>query len=348
MAHRHIYRPSGLALSSLVLVLSLCACRSEKSDTTTQATPAPKESPAAPSPPSAAVAAKLPTSPGGPADIIPSLPELVVEDPGVDPVDLRYHFKVGQKKKFLMKMSVEPKVTINGKLLPGTAKTSFDVHGQSEIVSVDATGTAKRLSSFDRFTPTGGGVPPQAMAQLKAQLGLLAGLKIEEQITDKGVRKNAQIVEIPAQDPGMQSMIKNLQDGLSNAVMVFPEQKVGKGARLRATSPIETMGMAISQTTYFVVESIQNNKVVVSFRFEQSTPPTTMDPSVLPPGAKVELLGLKGTGQGKVELDLDDLNMDSKVELTMSTQTRTQAPGTTEVVNSSTDNRLQVSVKVSD
>jgi hypothetical protein len=277
---------------------------------------------------------------------LPKAPEIVVEEAGTAPTELRYQFTAGVTKKFSMKMSVEPKVTVNGQALPATGKTTFDVRGTSQILSVSPDGTARRLSSFDRFTPVAGGLPAQALGQLKSQLGLLAGLKIEEQVTSRGLLVSAEVVEIPAQDPSMQALIKNLQDGLSNAVLPLPQQAIGAGGRFRTSTKIATMGMSLSQTTHFTIESIVGPIVKVKVTTEQSTPPAVMDPANLPAGAKVELLKFSGTGIGQVVLNLKTLDMTSDMALSMSIQTRAEAPGAPGPITSTTENKLHVTVQV--
>jgi Family of unknown function (DUF6263) len=362
-------RNIGIAIFVLGLCASACKTGDEKSAAkeTSSSAPAPQVLPEKADGKKTGDAVKGQASPGAPGATGPVVkglgaasakdsnqapgvgaePQIIVEEVGQNPILLRYQFAPGIKKKFSMKMGVEPKVTVNGQALPQAGKTTFDVLGKSEILSVLPDGTARRLSSFDRFTPVAGGLPADALSQLKGQLGLLAGLKIEEHITPRGLLVSAEVVEIPAQDPGMQAMIKNLQDGLSNAVMPLPEQGIGKGGRFRTQMKIDAMGMALSQTTHFTIESIEGDVVKVKVTTEQSTPPAVMENASLPPGTRVELLGFKGTGQGTVTLNLKTLDMTSQMNLSMNIQTKTEAPGAPGPITSTTENRLSVSVKVS-
>lgn len=335
-----LFRPAPRALL-IALFAVLAACQTKKSDekTTgrTKETDAPTRTEAnQPVPP-----VEVPSPHEQPP---PSAPRIEVLEAGQDPKPLRYQFSKGNKKSFSLKMTVEPTITINNNPMPASPPTTFEVTGTSTTVEVLPDGSAKRISSFDSLKPSAVGLPPGAIEQLKAQFGMLAGMKVEEVISARGNVSHFEVIEIPAQNPALAPMIRNLQDGLSNAILPLPEEPIGVGGVWRAATEVTAAGVKVSQTTQFKVISFDNGKLSVEGTFSQSAPPKAMDAAALPPGTSIELLAMKGDGSGKLSVDLRTLDVNSDVTLQMNVETKTIAPGAPGPVLSQTKTKLKVLV----
>lgn len=272
--------------------------------------------------------------------------EVVIVDPGTDARVLRYAFRKDQKKKFNLKLTVQPQMTVSGQKMPEAPKTSFEVVGTNTTEEVLADGTARRIASFEKFLPSAAGLPEAARAQLKSQFGALEGVKIQELLSPRGEVRGVEVIELPAQNPGLYQLLENLQDGLSNAVLPLPEGPIGKGGRWTATQKTRASGMQISQTTRFTIREFKGERLQVDIAFEQLGSPSKLEAAGLPTGASVELVSLKGEGKGTAEVDLTTLNMRSEVAITMDMHTRTAAPGVPGPVDSQTHNKLTVTVSL--
>lgn len=336
-------RPSAIG-SALVISLLALACKQEN-----KADPAAQKEQAAEAPPQAEKEAPPAEPAAPPAGDPPSVTaKVTIVSPGEDPKVLRYAFQKDQKKKFHLKLTVQPKITVSGQKMPEAPKTAFEVTGTNTTEEVLPDGTARRVASFEKFTPGTAGLPEAAKAQLKSTFSALEGLKIQELLTPRGELRGVQIVELAAQNPGIYQLLENLQDGLSNAVLPLPEGPVGKGGEWTASQNTRTAGMEISQTTRFKIRDIKGDKIMVDVTFEQLGTPSKLEAAGMPAGASVELVSLKGEGKGKAEVNMKTLDMSSDVSLTMDVHTRTQAPGAPGPVESQTHNDLSVVVKLTD
>lgn len=339
-------RPTVLGTALVISLLAL-ACKQEN-----KAAPAAQKEQAAREAAAAAEKEAAPAAPTEPApaptDAPSSTAQVSVISPGEDPKLLRYAFQKDQKKKFHLKLTVQPKITVSGQKMPDTPKTAFEVNGTNTTEEVLADGTARRVASFDKFTPGTAGLPEAARAQLKSQFSSLEGLKIQELLTPRGEVRGVQVLELSAQNPGLYQLLENLQDGLSNAVLPLPEGPVGKGGEWTATQNNRSAGMEISQTTRFKIRDIKGDRIMVDVSFEQLGAPSKLEAAGMPPGASVELLSLKGAGKGTAEVNMKTLDMSSEVSITMDVHTRTQAPGAPTPIESQTHNELSVAVRLTD
>lgn len=274
--------------------------------------------------------------------------EVVVVEPGQNAQVIRYAFRKDQKKKFNLKLTVQPQVTVSGKKMPEAPTTTFEVSGTNTTEEVLPDGTARRVAAFEKFSPSAAGLPEAARAQLKSQFGALEGVKIQELLSSRGEVRGVEVVELPAQNPGIYQLLENLQDGLSNAVLPLPEGPIGKGGRWTATQKTRASGMQISQTTQFTLREIKGDRLLVDIVFEQLGAPSKLEAAGLPPGASIELVSLKGEGKGTAEVNLKSLDMRSDVSITMDMHTRTEGPGAPGPVDSQTHNKLTVGVSLKD
>src|SRR5690606_18687126 len=142
--------------------------------------------------------------------------------------------------------------------------------------------------------------------------------------------------------PQLVALLQNLQDGMTNAYLPLPKEPVGPGAKWTATNQVEAGGIEVTQVNEVTLKSIAGDKLTVDLVFKQSAPAQRIQVPELPPGAQVELTGMTGAGKGNLTVDLGTLVTDSRIELSMTVDTKISGAGSPEPVLSSTDTAMKI------
>lgn len=359
-------------LSLLSAALLLGACDEKKDGAETTQTSEKTDEPAAEANSEQKIGEALRPQPVAlPQPTPPPVPEIELVTPGTGPKKLlRYSFKKGRVKKFVMSMEVVPTMTVDGSPVPGSPPMKFDIKGTSTTLEVEEDGTAVRDTVFTEFTPTMTGVPPQVMQQLTAQMAMFSGMAMTETINSQGEVLAVELKRESVNTPQAQALLQNLQDGMSNAFLPLPDAEVGTGAKWKGTSVVDTAGLPITQVSTFELQKLAGSEATITVTFDQSAKPQELADPRIPPGAKAELLSMKGTGDGKLKVNLATLDTESRVDMSMKVETKISGlpsedtpasspagtpppapsgkPGPTKPIHSTTATTMRMEMKLAD
>lgn len=315
-------RVGSAGLLALATLVGACdeEKQAEKAEKAQQATEKTKKGPDAGSPDKISEALKPQPVVAQPSP--PPRPDIELVSAGRPPKKLlRYSFEEGREKKFVMSMEVVPTMSVDGNPVPGSPPMKFDIEGTSATVKVKEDGTAVRDTVFDKFVPKMTGVPPQLMQQLTAQMAMFSGMAMTETINPQGEVLAVELKKGSVKSPQAQMLLRNLQDGLSNAFLPLPDEKVGAGAQWKGTTTVQTGGLPIKQVSTFELERLQGDDATILVTFDQSAKPQELNDPRIPPGAKAEMVKMDGKGEGKLKVNLKTLNTESTVDMSMKVET---------------------------
>ena len=135
---------------------------------------------------------------------------------------------------------------------------------------------------------------------------------------------------------------------MTNAFLPLPKEPVGAGAKWKATNQVEAGGIRVTQVNEITLKSISGDNISVELAFNQSAPPQRIQVPELPPDAQVELTGMTGGGKGTMSVNLATLVTDSRIDLSMTVDTKISGGGAPEPVLSSTDTGMKIHLKVTE
>lgn len=257
---------------------------------------------------------------------------------------IRYVFEKDRTKNFSVEMLISPKETVNGQPVPSTPPVQLTMAGTSKTMAVNGD-TAARQNIFSAFAVKAEGLPPELIEQQKAQVEALKGLVLLETVHDSGQVIDLQVGQESANNPQVLAILQNLQDAMTNAYLALPVEEVGAGAKWKITSETDTAGIRVTRVTEVTLNSLVGNKAKVSLSLSQTAPAQKLEAPGLPPGAVVELLGIKGTGTGTMTVDFATLETDRKGEMMMSVSQRITGAQPEPVLTSS-DTGLKLHIRV--
>lgn len=259
---------------------------------------------------------------------------------------LKYAFGEGEKRNLTMDLKTTSALTVNGQPLQTAPPIQVTVTGTSTTLQ-QTEDLATRENVFASLVPSVNGIPPEMVAQVKAQYDLLQGLRLIETVNSRGELMN---VDVPSQ-PQVQSqqvliLLQLLQDTLSRSRVPLPIESIGKGATWTASAQAENGGVTIRDEVRAKLVSLNGTRAIVELQIKQSSPGGTLDLPQLPPGASVQLLGISGAGTGQIELDTKTLQLTAKMNVKTSRDTKTTDPSQPQPILETVETSTQFEVRL--
>ena len=150
----------------------------------------------------------------------------------------------------------------------------------------------------------------------------LKGLSAVMTISDRGVVKAVQFDESKMLDPATKKMMQ--ASGFERMSAPMPDEPVGVGATWEVVQKIDSGGMSLDQKAIYEVVAMDASSTTLSVTLEQEAGPQQLAAPGLPPEIQASLVGLKGSGSGKLTLRDGSLMLDGdlaiKSEVTMDMQ----------------------------
>lgn len=273
--------------------------------------------------------------------------KIEVTSPGSEPRSpLKYAFGADEKRKLTMDVQTSSALTVNGQPLQTAPPVQVTITGTSTTLKQEGD-LVTRENVFATLNPAVSGIPPEMVAQVKAQYDLLQGLRLIETVNTKGELLN---VDVPTQQQVQSQqvliLLQLLQDTLSRSRVPFPSEAVGKGATWTASAEVENGGIVIRDEIKAKLISFTGTKAIVEIDIKQTSPGGKLDLPQLPPGASVELLGISGAGTGQIEIDVKTLHLTAKVKVRTSRDTKTRDPSQPEPVLETVETSTQFEVRL--
>lgn len=346
-ASRHAHRRASLPALLLVAV-TIAGTGCKKHQPHEDETSAPATSASTPAP-SASVVAPSPSASAPDPTIVSPASEIQVVSAGTGAKRvLSYQFREGAEKKFSIGLTIDPTVTVGNERMPGGGQIELKVSGRTRVEKVAPNGAAERLSTFDVFEPTAKNVPPEALEQLKAQLAQLSGLKIRDTVSAQGKTEKLTLVQGATIPPQVQALLGNLSEGMSHALFRLPSEQLGLGAEWKETGIVESGGLRVQNVITYKLTKLVGDKATIALSSKQSAPAGMLPAEQLPPGASLELLALRGVGDGTLDLDLGTLSLSAKLNSNLEVETKVSGPGAPAPVQSKTATKVALLVALTD
>ena len=246
----------------------------------------------------------------------PALPEgkkskrkVKLIDPGRKPhKKLRFALKVGQQETMQMTMSSDMALTVGSMSLP-KAKLPSTVMKMSMKVT-DRTPTGDHRYTY-KLTNVGvlrePGVKPEVVKAVKKALQGLQGLSGHAVVSERGFTREASVNVPPGASPQVKQMVQGMEQAMKQLAVPLPVEPIGEGARWKYVAPMTANGMKVVQIMKVELVSLKDKALTLKTVIKQKAKPQTISPPGMPAGASIDLLALKSSGKGEVQMLLNRL-----------------------------------------
>ena len=171
-------------------------------------------------------------------------------------------------------------------------------------------------------------VIPQVAEAMQTSLASLKGMIGTGVLSSRGIVKSAD-VKLPASvAPEMRAAAEQSKQTIGSMLVPLPEEPVGVGAKWQFSRTLAMQGLKLEQTGIYELVSVEEERLNVKAALTQSAGKQQMQ-SPMMPGAKLDLLSLKGEGTGTFTADMAqvmpaDATSDVRSELSMEVGTGAQ------------------------
>jgi len=253
---------------------------------------------------------------------------LVVQALGKWPREvLRYDMSSSRGQSFTLRVSLQPKLVVEGKKAPGTADVRLDVKGRITFAPSADAASAHRTTVFESFAATSQAIPNAALSQLQMQFAALDGLEIRDRMNADGGLEAGELQLPIAPSPEQGGSLQTFIHGLAHALPPLPDEAVGAGARWSATEVVTFQGIQLTQVSSFQLVDADGSTIRVQSKVEQTAKPQAIENAHLPTGTTVHLASLHGEGTGEAVVDRKTLAFRSSIGLNIVVKTKIHVPG---------------------
>lgn len=221
-----------------------------------------------------------------------------------DKVELRFAPKAGQVERMQLTMVMEVSLDFGAMMPPQTQKAPpITMVNRGETVDVQGGKITERVV-FESFDVAEGDGANAAMATaMREAMSALENFEQRMVYDTRGVVLEGEL-KIPANtDPQLAQSLDNLGNTLQQVMVRFPEEAVGKGAKWREVTTLESNGLKLEQTSEHSVVAIDGNRVTLSTSVSQKPASKDFEAPGMPPGVEVELVEFESSGGGEMVFD---------------------------------------------
>ncbi len=237
---------------------------------------------------------------GAPAAVSPS--DITLLDAGAAPRQLlRYKLVTGAREAVTLRQSTNMRMEMAGTEQPSPSLPAVLMTTELVVSDVAPDGWADIMAEIVDLDLDAEGADPAVLAAARPALALFKGVTMRYRMSPVGEVSDLTFADdAPAELRSMPSMGVTEQLGVA-----FPREAIGVGARWKAVRPVTQNGFTIMQDVEYVVTSLAADSMLLDMVLTQSANDQVVENNTLPPGAKITLRTLDGTGTSTVVLRFD-------------------------------------------
>jgi hypothetical protein len=218
--------------------------------------------------------------------------------------------KMSLSLRLAMKMEMPgspvPPVTMPGlRLLLDIASAEKDGKVRYQFTVADAD-----LTSTDNAHPS-------LLAEMRKGVGSLVGASGQLMVDARGTRSDLTLALPSGIGQELGQFMNSAKLAIGQMVVPLPAEPVGPGAKWEAVEVVSQDGITVREKTYFELVALDGPRALIRTQTVQSADRQRAALPGLPDGVTAEVVSLRGSGAGEVELDLRRLvpgNMREEVE----------------------------------
>jgi hypothetical protein len=259
---------------------------------------------------------------------------------------LRFQVKEGDKQQITMSMEIEMAMAMGEMKMPPIKAPTTEMVMNTEVTQVASGRIRYKFDFGDARVTDDAGLPPEGVAQMKAALDGMKGLKGFAEVDDTGRTLQADFAADGTVDPQVAQMLDNVKNSMDQLTAPFPTEPVGVGAKWSVESNMDQMGFPLVQVATYELVQLKGDTGTLKVSIKQATTGADMKLPNLPPGTTAKMLSLDSKGTGTMQFDLrklapskGDTALDSKMK------TQIQAEGQTQIMGMDMKMQIRLTAK---
>lgn len=145
---------------------------------------------------------------------------------------------------------------------------------------------------------------PSVLAEMRKGIGQLVGAVGHVTVEARGLRSELSLSLPAGIGQELSQFMNSAKLAIGQMVIPMPAEPIGVGAKWEAVETIAQDGMTVREKTYFEVVALDGPRALIRTQTVQSADKQRAALPGLPEGVSAEVVSLRGSGAGEVELDL--------------------------------------------
>lgn len=158
---------------------------------------------------------------------------------------------------------------------------------------------------------------PSLLAEMRKGVGSLVGTSGQLMVDPRGARSDLSLALPTGIGQELGQFMNSAKLAIGQMVVPLPVEAVGPGAKWEAVEIVSQDGITVREKTYFELVALDGPRALIRTQTVQSADRQRAALPGLPDGVTAEVVSLRGSGAGEVEIDLRRLvpgNMREEVE----------------------------------
>jgi hypothetical protein len=215
---------------------------------------------------------------------------------------LRYPSAPIPAHKMSLSLRLSMKMEVPGSPVPPVAmpglRVVFDVQSardgdriryQLKVIDADLTGTDN--------------AHPSLLAEMRKGVGLLVGTAGQLLVDPRGQVSGLSLEPPAALGNELGQFVASARLAVGDMVVPLPEEPIGIGAKWEATRSVSQDGITVREKSYFELVALDGPRALIRTRTVQSADKQRAALPGLPDGVTAEIVSLRGSGTGELEID---------------------------------------------
>ena len=145
---------------------------------------------------------------------------------------------------------------------------------------------------------------PSLLAEMRKGVDLLVGASGQLEVDPRGLVTGLSLAQPAGLGPELAQFLDSARLAMDDMVVPLPEDAVGIGAKWEATDTVTQGGISVREKTYYELVALDGPRALIRSRTVQSADRQRASLPGLPDGVTAEVVSLRGSGTGEIDLDL--------------------------------------------
>lgn len=258
-----------------------------------------------------------------------SIAPISVLNPGAEPRQiLKFNPVVNSQQQSVMRMDMQGTMNTSGftQTLPPMPTTQFTL--STEVDRIDEAGN--RYIDFeytDVSVADSDTLPPEAIEAMRSQLQQMEGLSGSWMINEQGYLSQFAMTPPENMSGPMAQSLQQMTDSMQQMSAPLPTEAIGIGAQWQMPYDLSMNGIDMSGVATYELVSIEGDRITLNTSVTQQGNASTLTGLGLPENMNMSVQQLDSSGQGIIEIDLNqvmptygDISMTSNSRFTVENQ----------------------------
>jgi len=314
--------PLVIIAASVLVPTAPLAAQNEKPAPLTP--PAKQPTPKAPATPTPPPPPPAPATPAAPAPEAPAAePVLRLIDAGAAEGRraIRITPRIGTVETVVFRQKMAMNIAVEGSPSPATEIPGIQLtvhYTIDQILPSEDFRSTMKFAEVEFYETEN--VNPAVLQMMKSSLDKITGLTGSFVISDRGMVRSAEFKKTG--DPTVDSMLDSMDQMVKQSIIPNPVEPVGVGASWEIKAAPTIQGLTTETTTISTLKAISADGYTLDIKTTVSAKEQQVKNDQLPPGVKVTLKSMNGSGGGEVRfvtgrVNPIDMQTTSAVDMTM-------------------------------